>query len=182
MSNRPTIFTNMIKYLDKYKKLWPIISLNNPPIPCLNMINSDVNISKYYGYNFADTNNVFCLFHSDSQGFKSGLNLGPIDIKLNSDTDVIFSAICYLRNKTKADLCPIFLINVTTGVTKYIGNFRTYIKKLIGHCLLLDKKNIVTSSHSYTADKFISDLNDAMNDLNKFSDDFNYRKYQLVKN
>jgi|SRR5690606_32602176 len=179
MTHWPTAFSKMIKYLNKYEKMWQVIAANNPPYPCLNMMNSDMNSSNYNGYNFSGTGKAYCLFNSDLQ---VNVKLGLKSVNL-SVTPTYFSAICHLRDKTRADLCPIFLINTTTNNTKYVGNFRFYIRKLIRHCLLLNKNSITMPIISgYNIDKFLMELKEANKGLNKFSDEVNYRKYKLVKN
>lgn len=160
--------------------MWQVIAANNPPYPCLNIMKSDLNSSNYNGYNFSGTKGAYCLFNSDLQ-VSANLGLGSINLSVTPTT--YFSAICHLRNKTRADLCPVFLINTTTNKTKYVGNFRFYIRKLIRHSLLLNKNTITIPILSgYTVDKFFKELKEANKGLNKFSDEVNYRKYKLMKN
>lgn len=137
-------------YLEDHETLWQIIDEYEPCLPLMDLSMELINEDNYYGYDFTGEKQVYQLFFTGSSNYFPGI---------------------YCTGTNKLDECPIFIFDLPVPNIEYIGNFKLYMTTVLKDFL----KKKVKNKHN----KYQSEAEEALNELDIFSDKVKYKKYKL---
>ena len=136
------------EYLYNYEDLWREVAQHEPELPIMDPAMDMIDEPDYYGYDFTGDKSVYMLFFTGQSNYFPGI---------------------HVKKGDKIDQSPIYIFDLQSDQKPLlIGNFKTYMKKLLDDFISnyhLDGQN---SQQSYI--DYFAMAKQALLELEQFSD------------